>query len=246
MQTIDRAFAVLRALASRPETSTLGEVARAAELPKSTTARFLASLEDLGMVDRVEGRYSIGPGLATLTHRATPIGSLRELARPYLADLAERLGENASLAVADGDAVLYVDSVASDAAIQVQDWTGERVPFHGSAAGLALMSAWTDEQVDRYSAAGLAALTPATVTSRPALRTRMQQVRADGFAWTRAEYADEVDGVAAPIHGPGEGAVGALTVYGPTYRFPGADRPGSVGRIVVDAADRVAAHLRTA
>ena len=104
MQTIDRTFAVLRALASRNETSTLSEVSRAADLPKSTTSRILAALENLGMVDRAGGQYSIGSGLATLTHTATPVGALRELSRPYLADLADRLGENASLAVADGDA----------------------------------------------------------------------------------------------------------------------------------------------
>jgi predicted transcriptional regulator len=106
MQTIDRAFAVLRALASRSETSTLADTSRAVGLPKSTTSRILTALEDLGMVDRVGGRYSIGSGLATLTHVATPVASLRDVSRPYLADLAERLGENASLAVADGEEVL--------------------------------------------------------------------------------------------------------------------------------------------
>jgi len=243
MQTIDRAFAVLRALASSSETSTLSDAARAAGLPKSTTSRILAALEDLGMVDRVGDRYSIGAGLATLTHVATPVASLREVARPYLADLAERLGENASLAVADGDEVLYVDSVSNSGAITVQSWTGERVPFHGSAAGLALLSGWSAEGLDRYAAGGLPSLTSATVTSPTALRARMTQARADGFVWTRAEFSDEVNGVAAPIPGPNGPAIGALSVYGPVFRFPGDNRPNDIGRIVVDAAEQLSRHL---
>jgi DNA-binding IclR family transcriptional regulator len=246
MQTIDRAFAVLRALASRSETSTLADTSRAAGLPKSTTSRILTALEDLGMVDRVGGRYSIGSGLATLTHVATPVASLRDVSRPYLADLAERLGENASLAVADGKEVLYVDSVSNSGAITVQSWTGERVPFHGSAAGLALMTGWNVDRLGRYAATGLASLTPATVTSVTALRRRMKQVRTDGFAWTRAEFSDEVNGVAAPIPGPKSRAIGALSVYGPVFRFPGRDRPDSIGRIVVDAAERLGQHLGAA
>ena len=243
MQTIDRAFAVLRALASRTETSTLAEISRVADLPKSTTSRILTSLENLGMVDRVGSRYAIGSGLATLTHRATPVGSLRELARPYLLELAERLGENASLAVADGDTVLYIDSVPGAGVVQVPHWTGERVIFHGSAAGLALMSEWSEERVSGYAAGGLEALTSATVTTLASLRKRLRQIRAEGCAWTRAEFSDEVNGIAAPIVGVDGVAIGAITVYGPEFRFPG-DRPhDEISIAVTDAAARVRDHL---
>lgn len=244
MQTIDRAFGVLRALASRRATSSLADVARLAALPKSTTSRILASLENLGMVDQVGGRYSIGSGLATLTHDATPVGSLRDVARPYLLDLAEHLGENVSLAIADEDAVLYIDSVPGAGVVQVPHWTGERVPFHGSAAGLALMSGWSDGRLSEYAADGLEALTPATITSLTALRTRIRAVRSTGVAWTRAEFSDEVNGAAAPIIGDGDDVVGALSAYGPTFRFPGDRPPDEIETAISDAAARISAHLR--
>lgn len=243
MQTIDRAFGVLRSLADRSGTSTLAEVSEGSGLPKSTTSRILAALEELGMVDRVGGRYSIGSGLATLTHGASPVGSLRDLAWPSLLALADELGENAALAVADRDRVLYVDSVDGPGAVQVQSWTGERVLYHGSAAGLALMTGWTDEDIAGYAERGLEALTPATVTSPIGLERRMAQVRSDGFAWTRAEFSDEVNGLAAPVSGPQGGVVGALTVYGPIYRFPGDRSAADVERVVSEAAADVAGRL---
>ena len=112
MQSIERAFSVLRALAASSDSTGVSEVARATGLPKSTTSRILASLEELGVVDRVseDGRYAIGAGLATLTADVMPAGSLRELCRPYLIELAEQSGEGTGLAIDDrGETVARVD-----------------------------------------------------------------------------------------------------------------------------------------
>ena len=60
---------------------------------------------------------------------------------------------------------------------------------------------------------------------------------------SRAEFSDEVNGVAAPILDASGAPVGALTVYGPAYRFPGDQPVDSVNAAVADAAARLAAHL---
>ena len=61
VQSIERAFAVLGALADGPLGVT--EVADRADLPKSTAARMLASLAREGAVEQVPGdtRYRLGP-----------------------------------------------------------------------------------------------------------------------------------------------------------------------------------------
>lgn len=221
MQTIERAFAVLRALAEQTESTGVSEVARRAALPKSTTSRILASLEDLGMVERLGDRYAIGAGLATLTHHASPVTSLRDIARPYMIALAEIVGESVALAVPDGDKMIYVDTAPSTGVVQVQDWTGRRFPFHTVAAGLALMTTWTRNELEVYGRREFEQFTQATIADLSELGSRMEAVKADGFAWTRAEFSEEVNGVAAPIH-DGDGlAVGAINISGPTYRFPG-------------------------
>ena len=96
------------------DSSGVSEVARTTGLAKSTCSRILASLDELGIVERVDeaGRYVIGPGLRALAAAGAPVGTLRDLARPYLRELAGRLGESASLAVMDGGEGLYVTQVA--------------------------------------------------------------------------------------------------------------------------------------
>jgi len=240
---LNRAFAILRALADHAGTSGLAEIVDATALPKSTTSRMLTALVSLGMVEKVGGRYSIGTGVITLGRGATPVGSLPEMVRPHLAGLADELGENASLAVEDADTVLYVDTVVSPGAVQVRDWTGERVPIHTAAAGITLMTSWTDDRVRRLAEAGLEALTASTVTSASELRRKISSARRAGIAWTLSEFSDEVNGVAAPIFDPEGRAIAAITVYGPTYRFPAPGDSSRIEVLITDACKRAAASI---
>ena len=245
MQSIERAFAVLRALAARADSSGVSEVARATGLAKSTTSRILASLEDLGMIDRIgdEGRYAIGAGLATLTGNAVPSGSLRELCRPYLLELAEKSGEGIGLAIADRGQVLYIDHVGSSSPVQIRDWSGTRYPYHTVAAGFALMSSWSDDELAAYASPGMEPFTTQTITSITGLRKKMRQVRGDGVAWTRTEFSDEITGVSAPILDPSGDAIGAISIYGPAWRFPGDRDEGELANLVRDTTHEVSARL---
>ena len=244
MQAIERTFAILRALAHGQERAGISEIARRADLPKSTTSRILASLEALGMVERLGERYGLGASLAALTATTAPVGSLRELARPELVELADLLGDNASLVVDDGDEVLYVETVTpSEVQVQVQDWTGERLPYHAAAAGLALMSSWSDLKREHFASAGPTAFTPFTATSPDSLASKMNELETTGVIWTLQEFAEDVNGVGAVIKGPGGALVGAIDVYGPTYRFPGSRPRDEIAKAVTDACQRITARL---
>ena len=244
MQTIDRAFTVLRALSSRPNTSTLADITKATGLPKSTVLRFLLSLEDQGAVQTIGGRYAIGPGLALLTHRAAPLSSLTAIARPHLLELAELLQENVSLTIDDGDATLYVDTAVAESSVMVQDWTGERLPYHATAGGLALMSTWTDAKVHAHAKAGLVPHTPDTVISIEGIHAKLCTARETGVVWTYQEFSDDVNGIGALITDTRDIALGALNAYGPVYRFPGERDTADIGTAVIEMSRRIGDRIR--
>src|SRR5687767_2785318 len=128
VQSVARAFAILDAVAERPAGVTA--VAERLDLPKSTVARLLGSLETLGAVERLDGRrWQVGPGLRALTDAMSPARSMAALVRPELAALVRSVGEDAGLALADGNDVLYSDQVECDHPVQVRDWTGTRAPM---------------------------------------------------------------------------------------------------------------------
>lgn len=243
MQGIERAFTVLRALAGRQGTSSLAEVTRATGLPKSTVLRLLAALEEQGAVQSIAGRYAIGPGLAAYAHHAAPVSALREIAWPYMVETAYDLSENVSLTIEDGDATLYLDTAVAESSVQVNDWTGERLPYHATSGGLALLSSWPSEKIDALVEGGLQTFTSSTVLTRDGLDTKFRNMSKHGIVWTRQEFSDDVTGAATVIRSSANTVVGALNAYGPDYRFPG-DRPESeIEAVLKNACEKIGDRL---
>src|SRR5262245_12051935 len=102
VQVIQRAFAVLGALADGPLGVT--DVAVRSHIPKSTAARLLAALAAEGAVEQVPGesRYRLGPHLVALASGLEDARGLVATSRPTLVALAGELGEAASPSVRDG------------------------------------------------------------------------------------------------------------------------------------------------
>ena len=93
VQSVERAFAVLRALAAGP--AGVSDVAERTRLPKSTVSRLLGTLVDIGAVEQAEslGEYSLGELMLDLSASASPGRNLVTIARPSLEDLVEHVGE---------------------------------------------------------------------------------------------------------------------------------------------------------
>ena len=125
VQSIERAFVVLRALAAGPAGVT--DIADRVGLPKSTVSRLLSTLEEVGAVEQVAagGHYRIGWTMIDLSGAARPGRSLVSLARPLLAAQGHLLawkregdGWDAELATAQsafGAAAIRVERVADSA-----------------------------------------------------------------------------------------------------------------------------------
>jgi DNA-binding IclR family transcriptional regulator len=244
VQSIERAFAVLGALADGPVGVT--DVAGRVGLPKSTAARMLASLEREGAVEQVPGetRYRLGPRIVVLAAGLRDTRGLVAIAHPTLVALAGELGEAAGLSVPDGRTVHYVDQVDSPNPVQVRDWTGSRIPMHAVSSGQVFLAHLSAPALARFLAEPLEPFTARTLTDAGALLERLRDVRRDGHAWAREEFAEGIASVAAPIAGSDGEIVAAVHVHGPTYRFPGPGRTEALAAAVRAAAARIGTRLR--
>jgi len=244
VQSIERAFAVLGALAEGPRGVT--EVADRVGLPKSTAARILAALTLEGAVEQVPGeaRYRLGPRLGSLAAGVRPTRRLVAIAHPYLAELANQIGEAAGLSVPEGSSMHYVDQVDSRNPVQVRDWTGTRIPMHAVSSGQVFLSHFPPPALSRFLASPLEQFTEHTVTDASALLSRLRDVRREGYAWVREEFAIGINSVAAPVADADGEVVAAVHVHGPSYRFPTPDGARAVAASVVEAAAAIGARLR--
>jgi DNA-binding IclR family transcriptional regulator len=243
VQAVERAFAVLAALADGPIGVT--EVADRVHLPKSTVARLLRSLQHEGAVEQAPGetRYRVGERIALLAARRTPGASLIGLARPTLEELAAEVGEAAGLGVPDGFRVHYIDQADTANAVQARDWTGTRVPMHAVPSGQALLAHLSPTELEVFLAQPLDRFTPQTITDPLALRERLDRVRSAGVAWVCEEFDVGINSVAAVVLGEGGRPVAAIHVHGPSYRFPKSADEARIGHLVERAAARIAASL---
>ena len=238
VQSIDRAFQVLKALAVEP--SGITDLASRIGLPKSTVARMLSSLEDQGAVTRrADGSvYSIGMGLVELAGAIDATAALATSVLPHLTWLAGQLEEAAGFSVPTGYTMQYMAQVESPNPVQVRDYTGLTVPMHIGPSGLCVMAHWPAEEIDRYLTRSLEAYTPKTVIDPAVIRDRLAEIKEVGHFWIREEFAEGINSVAAPVLANGGRALGAIHVHGPTYRFPAVGTERSIASMVEDAAAR--------
>lgn len=243
VQSVERAFAVLRSLAAG--SAGVSDVADRTGLPKSTVSRLLGTLVDVGAVeqDGVLGEYSLGELILDLSASASPGRNLVPIARPSLEELVERTGEAAGLSILHGVEVYYLDQVEGSHPVNVRDWTGEAVDAHAVSSGLVLMAGASDAARQRMLAAPLPRFTDKTVTDPVTLANRLDEVRRAGVAWGYEELSDGLNSVAAPVVNPAGTVIAAIHVHGPSYRFPAPGSADAITAAVVEAAERVSARL---
>ncbi len=234
VQSVERAFAILDLVAAG--STTMSQVASQVDLPKSTVARLLATLEALKAVERGSDGYHIGPRVPALVGTVQAWAHLRTLVHPHLQRLAEQLGEATGLAVPDGDAVRYVSQVDSPTPVQVRDYTDLVNPAHIGSPGLAMMSTWDAERVDAYLAGPLDRHTATTVVDPDTIRRRLVAIRRDGYAVAVDEFADGISSIAACLVGDDGRLLGTIHAHGPTYRFPPPDMADEVGHLLATTA----------
>jgi DNA-binding IclR family transcriptional regulator len=238
VQSIDRAFSVLRSLMPGPAGVT--DIAERVHLPKSTVSRLLSTLEELGAVEQVSagGDYRIGLAMLELAAAARPGRSLVSVARPHLAELVRATGEAAGISIPDGTDMLYLDQITPDSELQVRDWTGHRIPMHAVPSGHMVLA--NDDALCQSVCAGrLRTFTVHTMTTTRSLEQRLELVRERGWAWAFEEFADGMNSVAAAIRDGQGRVIAALHVYGPASRFPGDRNTDELGRVVLAAAGKI-------
>ncbi len=243
VQSVQRAFAILRALAGSPMGVT--QLSQSVGLPKSTVARLLAALEEEQAVvqEEVGGKYAIGGGLLDVVGNLSSGRNIVSLARPFLSALAFEIDETAGIAVRDGHNVHYLGHVGPDTQVQVRDWTGEYAPLHLVPSGLVALAHLPSEELDEYLQGGLLGTTAKSVINVDDVRTRVKQVKSVGYAWGFEEFAAGINSVAAPIYGQDNDVVALLHIHGPAYRFPDPDRTHDLGVRLVETCGELSKRL---
>lgn len=221
LESWHRASGLLDTLSAAREPLGVGTLSAELRLPKSTVARYLSVLSELGFVQQSsdDQRYRLGPKLYLLG-RAVPLDALvREAARPHLVALTARLGETSILAIVDGPSALCVEKIESPHAMRLTARVGERAPLHVGGTPRCLLAFLPEVEREAYLARPLAARGPGAVTDPQTLRALAAETRARGYVISRGELDAGMVSVAAPVWDGCGAVVAAVSMAGPAFRL---------------------------
>jgi DNA-binding IclR family transcriptional regulator len=210
---ISKVLSIFDAFGPAEPRLTLTEIGHRTGLPLATVHRLCAELVGWGGLERdARGSYRIGMRLWEVGSLTPQRSGLREIAIPFMENLYEATHENVQLAVlADRDA-LFVEKISGPQSVPIVTRVGGRLPLHATGAGKALLAYGPPALLEAVIARGLPQLTPFTITDPEILRRAMQEVRRNGFAYTRDEMTLGSVSVAAPIFGPDDTAIAAISI----------------------------------
>jgi DNA-binding IclR family transcriptional regulator len=228
---LDKAAVVLGALEAGP--ATLANLVTATGLARPTAHRLAVALEHHRLVARdIHGRFVLGPRLGEL---AASVGEDRLLAAavPVLALLRDETGESAQLFRRQGNLRVCVAASERPAGLRDTVPVGAALPMTAGSAAHVLL-AWEDP--DRLHRG----LRDAKFTA-----TTLAGVRRRGWAQSVAEREAGVASVSAPVRGPSNRVVAAVSVSGPIERLT--RQPGRLhAAAVAVAAQKLTEALRRA
>jgi IclR family transcriptional regulator, KDG regulon repressor len=219
-QSLQKAAQILELLMKGPTPVALTEFARALNMPKSTTSRFLSTLESLGFVmrDQASGKFYLGLRLFELGCKAIDDVGLRKVSIPEMEKLRDKINENILLTVIEGTRITYLDKIESQQAVVTQERIGSTAPAYCVSSGKAII-AYDEDRIELVIKEGLKAFTPLTIVEPAKLRQECKKIRKCGFALNRGEYRTGVTGIAAPIFNANGTVVGAISTAAPAERM---------------------------
>lgn len=204
---LEKGLDVIELLATAPDGLTISEVATALGLSISRIFRMIVVMERRGWLRKGDSdRYRVSYRVLDLAFRATPAEELAHVARPRMYALSRDSGQACHLVVGQGSSAFVVVRQESPCTIGFSLRPGTVVNLFTSSSGHVLL-AFAEEEI----AQAILADAPAGVDA-DALRTRLQQVRRQGYEEQNSARVKGVRDISHPIFGFGGRSIAALTI----------------------------------
>ena len=218
----NRVVDILERVAASADGLALRDVSAQLEAPKSSLLPLLRALTARGYLAQGRaGEYRLGRGALDLGAAVPAQRELVDVARPAVVELMRRTGETVFVGMLSSDrtSVVYVDKFDSDHIIRYAGGVGDRRPLHATSSGKAILAFLPVEERDEIlKSVSLARHTDRTITSLPALRAALDEIRRAGVCVTIDELVPGASGIAAPVFDRYGRVAGACAIGGPTDR----------------------------
>jgi len=215
VRSVQRAVDILGLLTqSRPAVS-VAEIVRDTGLAKTTVIRLVQTLERNGLLWSTDRGYLAGPSLWRWAHLARGSWELPPETTELMRDLARRQRETVNLYVVRDIYRVCVAQRESPQPLRHVVRVGDELPLWAGASATVLLGPSDDAHLAR-----VAADSPHGRGHLAALRARVAEATARGWAVSHGEREAGLSAVAVPVAGRAGTVIAALSLSGPSVRFP--------------------------
>ena len=248
-QSIHRAFAVLRLLASSGSGGLrLTEIARDLDLSAPTAYRILRVLVEEGAVERLPSgrRYVVGAEVALLGLSTRARMTLQTIAAPILDRLCQEAGDAVFLTVRSGYDSVCADRKIGTYPVQVLSiGIGSRRPLGVSVGGMAILSALSAAKSGAILDANAARFEPYRI-GVSTLAERLAASRERGYVYADPAIVRGTRAVAVPVLDAVGNPVAAISTIAIRQRIPASRVASLTGQLRGAAGDLSRALAETA
>lgn len=215
IQSVLRALDVLIWLGEHEGHGRVTDIATDLGYSKNTTFRLLQTLMERDFVRQADdSSYELTFQLLNLGESILRRTEVHRVAHPFLQNLASETGETVSLAILDGDEVIYLDRVLGSAPFKTSYSIGSRAKAHTTALGKAIMAFSSERTVERCLEGELKQNTPYTLTDPRHIMVQLRDIAQRCYAVDDQENVLGVRCLGAPIFDRKSNVVAAISMSG--------------------------------
>ncbi|MBW2564030.1 MAG: IclR family transcriptional regulator [Deltaproteobacteria bacterium] len=241
--TLEKGVKVLELLAEQ-KALTVSQVATQLSLNRAASHRFLATLRDLGYVEKNEdNRYQLTFRIMEMGMKVANRFEIRQEARGFMQELSTAFKETVNLGFWDGKDILHLDKIDSTEILRIDATLWSKTPAYCTALGKAILAHLPKSELNEYlSHTRLVPHGPNSIVSKKKFREELKKTFERGYAVDNEEMAHGLRCVAAPVFDHTGQARYALSISSPSIRMT-MDAVDNVQLKVKDGCRRLSARL---
>ncbi|WP_144548452.1 IclR family transcriptional regulator [Bacillus sp. X1(2014)] len=222
LQTLSNGIDVIYAFEDEDQPLSANEIGERIHLNRTTLFRLLYTLRHKGILDLDEetGKYRLGLKLVQLSALVLQRVGIKEIVRPYLEELRDKLNENILLLVLGEQSAIMIDKFEAKETMFATAYVGKVVPLYCTPSGKVFLSFQSEDYLKRYfKNVPLKKFTDNTITDKKELINQLQLTKERGYGFDDEEAEEGLVGFAAPIVDSKGSIIASVSVGGPRSRI---------------------------
>jgi DNA-binding IclR family transcriptional regulator len=222
VEALARGLEVLRAFT--PTEGQLGnqEIAARTNLPKATVSRLTYTLTQLGYLTHVARlqKYQLAPAALSLGYSALVNMRIRQIARPYMQELANYASATVALGSRDRLNLIYIEHCRGKATPMLRLDLGSRIPIATTAMGRALLAAMPVKERSYLMGHIAKHEGERWPRIRAGIERAVKDLSARGFVLSIGDWQPDINAAGVPLILQSDGAAAfAFNVGAPSFRL---------------------------